>query len=312
MEEKDFNQSLRNIPFGARKEYVKQLTNSVRRTVFSMRWAAAFFLNIIESNDTNKETYGFPSQKKVPFVEELREFSSRVTDLIDNISWRTNVSNPVQQNLRNTLNDLNDHPDKMYVKSDKGDKHYVMSPEDYGSLLKNHLTSDYKKGSLDDFNRVLDADRQIAQELDIADRVFANIPRESFGTLKDGKHDFRTNPKMRLLNPTKMELGRVSKQLIEKVVSEVREKTGLLQWKNTTSCLQWFDKIQDKNQCTFMQFDLANFYGSISKELLDEAVAWASTITNIDEKTKKILYHCRKKFLILSKRDLGEEGQSRV
>ena len=100
---------------------------------------------------------------------------------------------------------------------------------------------------------------------------------------------------MRLLNPTKMELGRVSKQLIEKVVSEVREKTGLLQWKNTTSCLQWFDKIQDKNQCTFMQFDLANFYGSISKELLDEAVAWASTITNIDEKTKKILYHCRKK-----------------
>ena len=80
-----------------------------------------------------------------------------------------------------------------------------MSPEDYGSLLKNHLTSGYKKGSLNDFNRVMDADRQIAKELDIADRVFANIPREAFGTLKDGKDDFRTNPKMRLLNPTKME-----------------------------------------------------------------------------------------------------------
>ena len=82
------------------------------------------------------------------------------------------------------------------------------------------------------------------------------------------------------------------------IVSEVREKTGLLQWKNTASCLQWFDKIQDKNQCTFIQFDLVDFYGSISKELLDKAISWASTITEIDEKTKKIIYHCLKNFLI--------------
>ena len=186
----------------------------------------------------------------------------------------------------------------MYVKSDKGDKHYMMSPEDYGSMLRNHITSGYKKGSLDAFNRAVESDRQIATELEIADRVFTNIPREAFGTLKDGKPDFRTNPKMRLLNPTKMELGRVSKQLLEKIVTDVRDKTKLLQWKNTASCLQWFDKIKDKNQCTFIQFDLVDFYGSISKQLLDEAIAWASTITEINEKTKQIIYHCRKNFLI--------------
>ena len=51
----------------------------------------------------------------------------------------------------------------------------------------------------------MESDRQIATELEIADRVFTNIPREAFGTLKDGKPDFQTNPKMRLLNHTKME-----------------------------------------------------------------------------------------------------------
>ena len=51
----------------------------------------------------------------------------------------------------------------------------------------------------------MESDRQIATELEIADRVFTNIPREAFGTLKDGKPDFQTIPKMRLLNHTKME-----------------------------------------------------------------------------------------------------------
>ena len=57
MEEKDFNQSLKNIPFGARKEYTKQLTHSLRKTIFSMRWAAAFYLGILESSDMDKDMY---------------------------------------------------------------------------------------------------------------------------------------------------------------------------------------------------------------------------------------------------------------
>ena len=61
--------------------------------------------------------------------------------------------------------------------------------------------------------------------------------REAFGTLKDGKNNFKTNLKMRLLIPCKPWLGRVSKQLVE-----VQKKTKLLQFKNSFSVIQWFDK----------------------------------------------------------------------
>ena len=82
----------------------------------------------------------------------------------------------------------------------------------------------------------------------------------------------------------------MSKKLVEDLVAEIKEKTKLCQWKNTLSCLQWFDKIQDKDKQTFMKLDINNYYGSISKALLDETIAWASSIVEIDVKTKKILY----------------------
>ena len=169
MEQVNFDQSLRNIPFGSRKEYTKQMTHSIRRTIFNMRWAAAFYLGIIKSkeDEETKETFCFLTQRPAPFVEELKEFSSEVTRLIDDTRWRKHVTNPVQQNLRATLRDIQSQGDKMYVKSDKGDSFYLMKPQDYGSLLKNSLTSLYKKTSLDEVNATLKADRKIAVELEL-------------------------------------------------------------------------------------------------------------------------------------------------
>ena len=264
-----------------------------------MRWAAAFYLGIIKESDEVKETYGFNSQKKVPYVEELKDFCSEVTHLIDGVRWRKNVSNPVQQNLRDTIRDLAGNSDDpvMYAKADKSDKYYKLPPETYNKMLRDHITQDYKKGSIEDVNEVLRKDKILAQKLEIQDRVFVSTPRECFGTLKDGKNNFRENPKMRVLNPTKPELGRVSKQLIEKIVSDVRKKTGYLQWKNTFSCLQWFDRIRNKRDHWFIQFDVVSFYSSISKQLLDETVAWVSTIADVDDLTKEVLYHVRQTFL---------------
>ena len=50
-------------------------------------------------------------------MEKLQAFASDTINLIDSLSWRTNVSNTVQQNLRDTLNDLNDNPDSFMMKN---------------------------------------------------------------------------------------------------------------------------------------------------------------------------------------------------
>jgi len=57
--------------------------------------------------------------------------------------------------------------------------------------------------------------------------VFKTTPREAFITLKDHKEDFEVNPKVRLLNPGKPEIGRPAMKILDNIVKNVREKKTL-------------------------------------------------------------------------------------
>ena len=59
-------------------------------------------------------------------------------------------------------------------------------------------------------------DRRIATEFELSDRIYVTAKREAFITLKDHKPNFRNKLTCRLINPCKPELGKVSKQLVEK------------------------------------------------------------------------------------------------
>ena len=50
-------------------------------------------------------------------------------------------------------------------------------------------------------------------------------------------------------------------------------------------------------QYNFIQFDIDNFYSSVSEKLLKDTVNWASTLTEIPEKTKEIIFQVRNTFL---------------
>ena len=68
-------------------------------------------------------------------------------------------------------------------------------------------------------------DKAIAEKLEIDDKVYSLSKREAYITMKDHKDNFKNNPKCRLINPTKSELGKVSKQILTKVVTALRMKT---------------------------------------------------------------------------------------
>ena len=63
--------------------------------------------------------------------------------------------------------------------------------------------------------------KSISTKLKISDRVERIARTPTFLPLKDHKDKFRSNPTCSLINPSKNELGRVSKQLVEKINSNI-------------------------------------------------------------------------------------------
>ena len=139
--------------------------------------------------------------------------------------------------------------------------------------------------------------KHIATNLELSDRIECIAKSPSFVTLKDHKDNFRSNPTCRLINPSKNELGKVSKKLVENINCSIIEKLKLNQWKNTDAVLSWFDNISEKRNCKFVQFDIKDFYPSITENILNNAFDFAKQHVNIDENNLRIIKHCQKSLL---------------
>ena len=169
-----------------------------------------------------------------------------------------------------------------------------MEIDDYNEYMERNITKEYKKARQNDFEKVTRDDKKIANKLEIADRVYSTTKREAFLTLKDHKPNYKNNPKFRLINPTKQELGKVSKQKLENSVKIVKEKSGLQLWKNRDSVITWFNNLQNKQQLKFIQFDICDFYPSISKELIRKSILFAEKYTDIKDDDKELFFHTKK------------------
>ena len=291
LDQVNFQTSMKNIPLGGRREYVMQLSHSTAKVVKNMAWQALFILTAAQPE--RKETFGFCSQKKKPIIEEMKPFEA---DLVASVEWRENVSNELQQKLKNDCRQI-DTDKNVIVAADKSNNFYRMSPKKYDEFMTNHITTDYTQADIADFDNVTREDKRIAEDLGIAERVPITSKREAFSSLKDHKDDFQNNPKGRILNPCKPELGKVSKQLLDPINVKLRKMTGLMQWKNSLSVIQWFSKLEDKQSYSFIEYDICDFYASISEQLLEDAFNWASDLIFIPERTKEIVFHVRKTFL---------------
>ena len=95
---------------------------------------------------------------------------------------------------------------------------------------------------------------------------------EAYITVKDHKENCNANPTFRLINPSKQDIDRVSKQLLDGINQELLSCTSVNQWKNSHAVIDWFKDITEKNRCTFLQFDIENFYPSISVGLFNNAI----------------------------------------
>ena len=78
----------------------------------------------------------------------------------------------------------------------------------------------------------------------------------------------------------------------------MKEKSKLKQWKNTRSVIGWFKNLSNpNNKLTFLEFDIVDYYPSITKELFEKTVKWARDYTDISDSDLKLFYQTKKSFL---------------
>ena len=120
---------------------------------------------------------------------------------------------------------------------------------------------------------------------------------EAYITIKDHKEDFPNKISCRLINPSKSDIGKISKQILDKINFKIISETKSNQWKNSTSVIEWFNNIQNKNQHRFVVFDIESFYPSISEDLFNEALSFAKTKVNITDQEMSIITQSRNTLL---------------
>ena len=128
--------------------------------------------------------------------------------------------------------------------------------------------------------------------------------------MKDHKDSFPNNPKCRLINPSKSELGKVSKGILSKIIHVVREKTKFNHWKNSDSVIKWFTNLEEKQRSSFIQFDIKEFYPSIRKDLLIQALNFASKYIKITAEERQIILQCRNSILFNEDKPWIKKGNS--
>ena len=85
--------------------------------------------------------------------------------------------------------------------------------------------------------------------------------------------------------------------MVERINNRLRDITKLQQWKNTQAVLQWFSDVTDKNDKTFIKFDIVEFYPSISEDLLSKAITFAKSLVTVTAHEESIIWHSRKSLL---------------
>ena len=111
------------------------------------------------------------------------------------------------------------------------------------------------------------------------------------------KENFKHNTKCRLINPSKGEMGVVSKNFLEEINNKLNNHLCYKQWRSTSIVIEWFEAIENKKTCKFIKFDITEFYPSISAELFEKSINFARSIIEIEDKIIDITNHARKPLL---------------
>ena len=139
----------------------------------------------------------------------MKGFEKDLTKLIENIQFRR-VSTAFLLKLDEDKKNIKSSK-KIFISADKTQNFYEIKKEDHEKILYENVTKTYKKANPSLPNKINIEAKKIAKEFNMDEKLNIMTKQQCFVTMKDHKPDFHTNPKYRLLTPTKSELGKLRK-----------------------------------------------------------------------------------------------------
>lgn len=290
--------SLKNIPTGNKNGYLIRLYDRANKFIENVRWRVFWYCRKDkkkESDEPERSSFCFPTTRSAEANPLLKPFEEGLFDLIGSVKFRDNTSQ-FQRRLRRDINSIK-RSNKVFAFSDKTNNIYQLDADEYRKLVHDNITKGYRKapeGTIEAING--EASSVIARA-----QVKGRIPKLSmspaFVTIKDHKQGFPNKVSCRLINPTKSHIAKVSKCRLDNINEEIRAKTDLIQWKNSYEVINWFENIEDKKNALFLKFDIVEFYPSIKREQLAQAISFARGFTNISDDEERLIMHSCKTIL---------------
>ena len=182
-----------------------------------MRWKAYNFLN--PSDKATRDTFRFPTTKLPPPVKELDEFENNMLTLVQNIEFNYQSCDFQKRLAKDTTQIKADT--KLLVPADKTTNFYRLDSHSYNQLMHTAITKSYKKAPSNTANKIISEEKKIAENLNLSNRIDALVAKNAFVTLKDHNPNFQNHPTCRLINPTKSEIGVISKKILQRINSKI-------------------------------------------------------------------------------------------
>ena len=184
-----------------------------------MRWKAMQFLGKLDQN--RAEAYGFKTNK----CPKKNELKSDLVLMINNIQFRP-VRNNFLAKLKNDIKEIN-NTNELLVNADKSTNIDKFSKDQYKKYLCDNGTNTCEKSNRNKVNNINYEAKTLCEKLNIDDRLQQMQETEAFITVKDHKEGFPYTLSFRLTNPSKSDIGKISKSILDKINKEILSTTSV-------------------------------------------------------------------------------------
>ena len=295
MERANISYSYKNIPTPDRHQY-KLVLRRIEFFIKNMRWKAFFFsIQLTVRKRREGRNMGLKLRNPPPHIKEMDKFEAEMIGMVKEIKFRK-MSNNIQQKMFEDMRRFKES-ENIFIKSDKSGNLYEIEKGKYKQMMFKEVVKNYKKAPPYLEKELNNEAKMLAHRLGIVDRVDKYNTKNCFITIKDHKSDFKTNPECRLINPAKTQIGRISKIIVQEICDSLRLALNINQWRSTKDFIKWFEEYEKNDRCSFIKYDIKDFYPSITERTLDRALDLAKEYMVIRLDKVVIIKHCRKTLL---------------